>query len=482
MIAWIESARAAAPAAMLIAPLLGAIFASILPRGIGWTVSVLLALTAAIAALDLARGGVLSLAPFDLRVDAITAITAPILACAGAACVIGARFLAPSDSGAEAAPSALSLLQLAWFGWMGAAFANDVLAQFGCLTIGWLSLCGLAAFGAERDRAALSAAFRMLIWCGAAGAAFAFGAALVHHATGSFDLAEIASAAGAAERPRILGLGFALMLSGAAALAGIAPLHSWTPALYGRGARLASLAFASVGAIAALTLIARLALAAAIAGAPIERGVSIALATLGALSVAIGSVQAIGARDLRRLMAYAGAAQGGAILIALSLGAAAGHAAAFMHMITVSLIALGVLGGAAIIEGRFPLSHLDGLGRRAPLAGAAMAIGAMGLVGAPLTLGFLSRWRLIEAALAQAWWWAAGVMIAASLAAVFYAGRVIARLYVRRPGDEERAAWRVSLSPAHALAICAAIGFGLNATALWQAASLAGELLQAGGP
>jgi hypothetical protein len=67
--------------------------------------------------------------------------------------------------------------------------------------------------------------------------------------------------------------------------------------------------------------------------------------------------------------------------------------------------------------------------------------------------------------------------IGASLAAVFYAGRLLERLYAR--GEEATAPriWRASLAPAHLVAIVAAIAFGVNAQPLWRAAGLAGELL-----
>jgi multicomponent Na+:H+ antiporter subunit D len=369
----------------------------------------------------------------------------------------------------------LGLLQLAWFGWIGAAFSNDVFSLFAFLELGWLAACGLAALGLERDRAAAPAAFRQLLWCGAAGVAFASGAALVQHAAGSSDLAEIGNATGAGDRASAAG--FALMIAALATWALAAPLHAWGGALFGRAARLASLAIASVGVAAALTALARISLAAAISETSLSRGVSVGLAALGALSLAMGSLQAVGARDLRRLVCYASAAQAGAIMIALALGEPAGHAAAFMNIASQTLIALGLLGGAAMLEGRAPLAVLDGFGRRAPVAGAAIAVAALGLIGAPLTLGFWSRWRLIEAALASGWWWAAAMSIGASLAAVFYAGRLLERLYARAEEATAQRTWRVSLAPAHLVAIVAAIAFGFNAQPLWRAAGLAGELL-----
>ncbi|MEJ0060489.1 MAG: proton-conducting transporter membrane subunit [Terricaulis sp.] len=116
----------------------------------------------------------------------------------------------------------------------------------------------------------------------------------------------------------------------------------------------------------------------------------------------------------------------------LALGSPAGIAAALVQIFAFAAAALALLGGAGAITGSPSLAALDGLSRRAPLASAAIMFGALSLMGAPLTIGFLGRWRLIEAGVGGGWWWTAGTVIFASLAAVFYGGRVIERLYFRR--------------------------------------------------
>jgi hypothetical protein len=67
--------------------------------------------------------------------------------------------------------------------------------------------------------------------------------------------------------------------------------------------------------------------------------------------------------------------------------------------------------------------------------------------------------------------------IGASLAAVFYAGRLLERLYTRAEESTTPRTWRASLAPAHLVAIVGAIALGFNAQPLWRAAGLAGELL-----
>ena len=122
---------------------------------------------------------------------------------------------------------------------------------------------------------------------------------------------------------------------------------------------------------------------------------------------------------------------------------------------------------------------LDGYGQRAPLASAAITVGALSLMGAPLTIGFLARWRLVEAGVGAGWWWAAGLVIIASLAGVFYGGRLIERIYFRRADIAyagEGGVWRVALAPALVAAIVA-IAIGLAPSVLLRAAAEASLLL-----
>jgi multicomponent Na+:H+ antiporter subunit D len=204
-------------------------------------------------------------------------------------------------------------------------------------------------------------------------------------------------------------------------------------------------------------------------------GVSLVLAILGAASIAAASIQAIGAEDVRRLALHACAAQAGAVVLSFALLSPMGTAAGLMHAASLSLVAFGLLGGVALLGGRATWDSLDGVGRRAPLAAAAIAASALRLVGAPLSLGFVSRWRLVEGTLQAGWWWAAGALVAASLAAVVYAGRLVERLYLRAPAAAAPPGW--SLAPAHLAVTAATIGFGLDASGLWSVAWRAGEAL-----
>jgi NADH:ubiquinone oxidoreductase subunit 2 (subunit N) len=99
-------------------------------------------------------------------------------------------------------------------------------------------------------------------------------------------------------------------------------------------------------------------------------------------------------------------------------------------------------------------------------------------MGAPLTIGFLGRWRMIEAAVGVGWWWAAVAAITASLAGVFYGGRLIERVYFRRANTamEARPRWGFAFMPALIAAILVT-AWGVEPSLLLRAAGAAAALM-----
>lgn len=483
--AYLELARLHAPWLILAALLCGAAVAVALPR-VSWPAAVLAGLIAAVLAIDLmvrmlfgealpetAQEGI------ALSTDGLGVFSAAVIAATTALVAIGSGALL-DDFSPRVAPFALALMLCVAAGWIGALFAPGFLQLVIGAEAAWLAGVGLTALSDERRRGAANGAMRMLMIGGAGAALSVLGAALAMRAIGAPGFAAIADERIAA--PNLAALGLALIVVSLASKAAIAPLHFWAGPAFGRGSRLSALVLGAIGIIGALAVMARLA---AIASAAPDLGLGIAgvLAVLGAATAVIGSVQAIGARDLRRLAVYAAASQGGCILLGQAIGSPAELAASLIQLLALAAAMMALLGGAtAVTDGS--LSVFDGLARRAPLASAAITAGALSLIGAPLTIGFLGRWRMIEAGVAADWWWATGAVLAASLAAVIYGGRLIERLYFRhatiQTADAERTWKRVLIAPALIFAI-AVIVVGVNPDVVLRAAASA-SALQLGRP
>jgi len=476
-----DLARAHAPVLTLALLLGGAAAAWVTPHArLSWIVALGAAVLGFAATLELAIEALFSVrvnfggAGVALSVDGVGAFAAPLLACgASLAILAGAPNLRLLNKGAG--PHAMALGLCVASGWIGALLARDFVGLVIAAQVAWLAGVSLVAMHGENERGALNGALRMWTAGGAGAAMMLLGLGLVTRAVGSADIA--AAALTPVGAPDAAAIGYVLIIIPLALAAGVAPLHSWAGAALGRGGSMAALMLGAVGSIGAIAVLTRVAAFAAAAPGVAAR-IGVALAILGAVSVLVGAVQAAGAVNLRRMIAYAGATQAGCVLIAVALGSPAGVSAALVQLFAWAAAALALLVGAAAARGA-EVNALDGLIRRAPVASIAITVGTLSLMGAPLTIGFLGRWRLIEASVGAGWWWATGAVIVASLAAVFYGGRLIERIYFRRAAEAlaaDRDIWRGLRAPV-AVAAIAAIALGAAPSALISAADRAAALV-----
>ena len=91
------------------------------------------------------------------------------------------------------------------------------------------------------------------------------------------------------------------------------------------------------------------------------------------------------------------------------------------------------LGAVFYRLGSVHIDRMRGLGKQMPLTMFAFVLGGLSLIGLPLTVGFISKWYLILAALERGWWPIAGLILLSSLLAVAYIWRVVEAAYFRDP-------------------------------------------------
>ena len=90
------------------------------------------------------------------------------------------------------------------------------------------------------------------------------------------------------------------------------------------------------------------------------------------------------------------------MVLGISLASTTGVTSAILHLFNHALMkgALFLALGALVYRvGSVRLADLGGLGRRMPWTLAAIVIGGLSLIGVPGTVGFISKWYLILAAL-----------------------------------------------------------------------------------
>jgi multicomponent Na+:H+ antiporter subunit D len=130
------------------------------------------------------------------------------------------------------------------------------------------------------------------------------------------------------------------------------------------------------------------------------------------------------------------------------------------------------------------IQDLAGIGKRMPITMASFVICGLGLIGVPLTVGFISKWYLVLAALESGMWFIAVLILLSSLLAVIYVWRIVEAAYFQAPpadAPEITEAPMTMLVPMWFLT-AAGVYFGIDATRTVGIAQSAAEFLLKGTP
>ena len=123
------------------------------------------------------------------------------------------------------------------------------------------------------------------------------------------------------------------------------------------------------------------------------------LAWLGAISIVIPTFIALLQNDAKRLLAWHSIGQIGYIIVGISLGTGLGFLGGtfhiFNHAIFKALLFLCVASVAYQAKTR-NLNQLGGLIKKMPVTFIGALIGAFGIIGVPLTNGFVSKWLIYK--------------------------------------------------------------------------------------
>ena len=158
------------------------------------------------------------------------------------------------------------------------------------------------------------------------------------------------------------------------------------------------------------------------------------LVPLSIAGILVASLIAIFQHDAKRLLAWSSVAQLSYMVLGLALLNVAGITATITHMFNHAMMKAGLFLALAAMIYRVSSSKLQdlaGIGRTMPLTTAAFAVMGIGLIGVPMTAGFVSKWYLITGTLDKDWLAVAALLIVSSLMAVVYIGKIIDVAYFK---------------------------------------------------
>ncbi|MBK9976054.1 MAG: monovalent cation/H+ antiporter subunit D family protein [Planctomycetes bacterium] len=384
-------------------------------------------------------------APFGIVyvVDPLNASVLTVVALIGAVVTLFARKSTLNEVPQDRAHFFWAIWQFCMVGLLGITITGDAFNLYVLLEISSLSTYTLVAMGKGRDRRALTAAINYVV-LGSIGACFyLLGIAYLYMVTGSLNIADIhhilttkVYPTWATDAPlyhKTVVAGFAFMAVGLSLKLALFPLHTWLPNAYTYAPSAVSALLAStatkVGAYAFIRVLYSLV---GIDFAFSHLHTDQVLLVCAGLAIVVGSAMAIRQQNVKKLLAYSSIGQIGYICMGFALANQDGLTASVIHIFNHALTKGGMfmaLGCVAYRVGGTRLEHLRGLGRQMPWTMAAFTAGGMGLIGVPLTAGFVSKWYLVSGAIGagQVLW--AGVVLVGSILALIYTWRCVEAIY-----------------------------------------------------
>jgi multicomponent Na+:H+ antiporter subunit D len=161
---------------------------------------------------------------------------------------------------------------------------------------------------------------------------------------------------------------------------------------------------------------------------------------VASFTIIAASVIALQQDNLKRRLAYSTVSQlsyvvmAAAILAPISIVGAAMHIAAHAFGKITLFFAAGSIYTAAH---KTEVSQLDGIGRRMPWTMGAFAVGALSMIGVPPTVGFTSKWFILQGAMQAEQFVAVAVVFVSTLLNAAYFLPIVYAAFFKDPPDGE---------------------------------------------
>ena len=371
----------------------------------------------------------------EYRIDKLNAFIALIISGVSTVVLLAAQTSIEKEIPKENHTLFYILYLLSLTGMLGIVTTGDAFNVFVFLEISSLSAYSLIALG--RDRRALWASFQYLIM-GTIGATFILiGIGLMYQMTGTLNMADLAERLPEVAETRTVTTAYVFFIVGVCLKLALFPLHLWLPNAYAHAPSIVTAFFAATSTKVAAYLLIRFTFS--------IFGVSFSFTTLpmetlflalGLLGIFVASTVAIYQDNIKHVFAYSSVAQIGYMIVGFSMSSHAGLSAMLLHVFNHALMkgALFLALGAVLYRvGSTQLRDFQGLGRQMPLTMGAIVVAGLSLIGVPLTVGFVSKWYLVVAAIEKGWWPVAGLILLGSLLAVVYVWRIVETAYFKAP-------------------------------------------------
>ena len=469
------------PVIIVLVPLFGALLSALTKRGaVAWGIALIatvLTLAATIGLLGhVLHDGVISYeiggwAPpigIEYRVDMANALVILIVATIATVIMPYARVSVAKELAVDQQAWFYTMYMLCVAGLIGIAVTGDAFNAFVFLEVSSLATYTMIALG--QSRRSLLSAYQYLIM-GTIGATFyIIGIGLLLTITGTLNFVDLAARIAVTPYDRAMLTALAFITVGIGLKLALFPLHVWLPNAYARAPSTGTALLASTATKVAVYLLIRVyfnvfGISNIVGDVPVLE----LLLVLSIAAMFFASFVAVFEKNVKRLLAYSSVAQVGYMILGLSMATSTALTGTLVHLANHAMMkgaAFLAIGAVSYQLGSVSLERMKGIGRVMPVTMGCFVVAGLSLIGVPGTVGFISKYYLVVAAFEKGWWWLAFMIVASSLIAVFYVGRVVEVAWFAEPSKEAAKLKEAPLSlllPTVALA-AACVFFGVDAS------------------
>ena len=331
----------------------------------------------------------------SIAIDGLSLLFALIICCVGFFVTIYAADYLPRKA---ATGKFYIYLQGFLLAMLGLVMADNILAMFVFWELTTIISYLLIGFECELETARQNARQALLV-TGAGGLALLIGFLLLGNITGTYDLSQISLQSAAIKSDPLYYAVLPLVLIGAFTKSAQMPFHFWLPNAMTAPTPISAFLHSATMVKAGIYLLARL--HPILGGTPVWMGT---LVVTGGITALIGSVLAMKASDLKRILAFTTIMALGILTMFLGGKTTPALTAAMTFLMVHSLYKSSLFLVVGIIDhqtGTRMIEHIGGLLKSMPLTALAAAMAALSMAGFPLFFGFIGKEIMYKGALTE---------------------------------------------------------------------------------
>jgi NADH-quinone oxidoreductase subunit N len=342
-------------------------------------------------------------------------------------------------------------------GMMMMASSTDLLMMFLSMELVGLSAYVMSGY-LKSDPRSSEAALKYLVYGAVSSGMLLYGFSLIYGLTAQTNITKISlELADHGYDPLVMILATLLIMAGFGYKIGAVPFHFWAPDVY-EGSPTPVTAYLSVGSKAAgfAMLMRFFFVAIPHGGEKVEDILSIdwltILMAISALSMIFGNVVAIWQKNVKRLLAYSSIAHAGYLLLGIITMDQLGTQAVLVYLTGYLLMNFGAFYVVVLISSKIGSENFEdykGLGKRMPIAAAALTVFLVSLVGLPPTFGFIGKLMIFSALIGKGdlYMWLALIGIMTSVISLYYYMLIPLNMYLRDSEQHDERNLKLGMVP-----------------------------------